>query len=75
MVQRSSEMSVQPQITEQDRLDWVKRFSPVFGDGFLRVVLGPAAAPDGKAGSFLAAGTTQSSCIDNALTGFLVRLS
>lgn len=70
-----SDLALGPKLTDQDRSDWVQRFRPEFGDGFLRVVLGPTFAPDGKAGCFLAAGNTKTSCIDNALTGYLVRLA
>ncbi len=70
-----SDLALGPKLTDQDRSDWVQRFRPEFGDGFLRVKLGPTAAPDGKAGCFLAAGNTQTTCIDNALTGYLVRIS
>lgn len=69
-----SDHSLGVERSETERLDWVLKYRPEFSDGFLRVRLEAAAAPDGLPGMFMAVGLDARSCIDNALAGFLVRL-
>lgn len=69
------DMPLQTAPTEADRQAWVEKFCPEFRDGYLRVRLNGAAAPGGEAGQFMAVGNDRATCIDNAIAGFLVRLS
>lgn len=61
--------------TDTERLDWVLRKEPEFGEGFLRIWMGPMAAEDAGFGAhggyYIAEGNSKREQIDNAMSGQL----
>lgn len=61
--------------TDIERLDWVLLKEPEFGEGYLRIWMGPMAAEaaglKSVGGYYIAEGSTKRECIDNAMAGNL----
>ncbi|HBO5514613.1 TPA: hypothetical protein L4559_003508 [Pseudomonas aeruginosa] len=61
--------------TDIERLDWVLLREPEFGEGYLRIWMGPMAAEaagfSAVGGYYIAEGDTKRECIDNAMSGRL----